>query len=89
MLNEIITLHFVSCAVSLKNLAEGLHHFMSIRLSCDAREKISFCGLHMQSDKDNRVVTVYVWSNTCLEQRTDNSTNVQHNAIYNAMSSSQ
>ena len=39
MLNEIITLHFVSCAVSLNNLAEGLHHFMSIKLSCDARKQ--------------------------------------------------
>ena len=39
MLNEIITLNFVSCAGSLRNLAEVLQHFISIRLPCDARNQ--------------------------------------------------
>ncbi len=34
MLNNNITLHFVPCAASLKNLAEGLHHYISIRVPC-------------------------------------------------------
>ncbi len=84
MLNEIITWNFVSHAGSLRSLAEGLQHCISIRLPCDARNL-----LLMQSNKDTTVVNVYIWSNICLEQHADNGTSIQHDAIRSAVTSSQ
>lgn len=52
-------------------------------------DKSTSCGLLMQSNKDNTVVTVYIWSDMCLGQHADNGTSIQHNAVHSAVTSSQ